>query len=105
MLNRQISFAALALVISACAPATAPVSIPAPVEPDPSPPVSFAEPLEEAPEAWWLLDRSTVPVFGTGTERAYAELLSGMEPRQTVVVAILDSGVEIEPVIIEEGGS
>lgn len=95
MLIRQIPFAALALVIGACAPAAAPVASPAPVEPDPTPPVSFTEPLEEAPESWWLLDRSMVPVFGTGTELAYAELLSGTEPRQTVVVAILDSGVEI----------
>ncbi|HET7322354.1 MAG TPA: S8 family peptidase, partial [Longimicrobiaceae bacterium] len=32
---------------------------------------------------------------GISAERAYAELLSGMEPKQTVVVAIIDSGFDI----------
>ena len=35
-------------------------------------------------------------MFGTGTQRAYDEILAGREPQRTVVVAILDSGVEID---------
>lgn len=47
-----------------------------------------------APERWWLLDPTTDGVIGTGTDRAYRELLAGKEPRQSVVVAIIDSGVD-----------
>lgn len=96
VLNRQTTVAAVALFLGACAPSTVPVSSPVPAEVDPAPPITITEPLDEAPEGWWLQDRSVVPVFGTGTERAYTELLAGMEPRQTVVVAVLDSGIEID---------
>jgi len=45
---------------------------------------------------WHLLDPATDHVPGIGAERAYRELLSGVQPRDTVVVAIIDSGVEID---------
>lgn len=45
---------------------------------------------------WHLLDPTADRVPGIGAERAYRELLSGMQPRDTVVVAIIDSGIEID---------
>jgi subtilisin family serine protease len=45
---------------------------------------------------WHLLDPTADRVPGIGAERAYRELLSGVQPRDTVVVAIIDSGVEID---------
>jgi subtilisin family serine protease len=47
-----------------------------------------------APDRWWLLDEATDGVLGIGADRAYRELLAGREPRQSVVVAIIDSGVD-----------
>jgi subtilisin family serine protease len=51
---------------------------------------------DTAPSNWHLLDPATDRVPGIGAERAYRELLAGMQPRDTVVVAIIDSGVEID---------
>jgi subtilisin family serine protease len=91
---------ALAVAIAACAPgAAAPPASPTPVvEPvtPPTPPVeaAFLPALETAPAGWWLLDPETDNVAGAAVERAYRELLAGREPARTVVVAIIDSGVD-----------
>ncbi|HVH13067.1 MAG TPA: hypothetical protein VM759_08450, partial [Longimicrobium sp.] len=45
---------------------------------------------------WHLLDPTADRVPGISAERAYRELLSGLQPRDTVIVAIIDSGVEID---------
>jgi len=45
---------------------------------------------------WHLLDFTADRVPGISAERAYRELLSGLQPRDTVIVAIIDSGVEID---------
>ena len=45
---------------------------------------------------WHLLDPTADRVPGIGAERAYRELLAGRQPRDTVVVAIIDSGVEVD---------
>jgi subtilisin family serine protease len=47
-----------------------------------------------APDRWWLLDADRDGILGTGVDRAYRELLAGKAPRQSVVVAIIDSGVD-----------
>ena len=94
MLNRHFRLAAFSLLLGACAPATAPVSAPAPS--DREPPPAPAAPLEEAPEGWWLLDQASAHVFGTATNLAYGELLAGRQPARSVVVAVLDSGIEID---------
>ncbi|HKP74594.1 MAG TPA: S8 family peptidase [Longimicrobiaceae bacterium] len=49
----------------------------------------------EPPQNWWQLDPTVNHVNGIGAERAYRELLSNRQPRRTVVVAIIDSGVDI----------
>jgi subtilisin family serine protease len=45
---------------------------------------------------WHLLDATADRVPGISAERAYRELLAGRQPRDTVVVAIIDSGIEID---------
>lgn len=49
-----------------------------------------------APERWWLDDADSHGILGTGVDRAYRELLAGKQPRRSVVVAIIDSGVDTE---------
>src|SRR5680860_249384 len=95
--------------LGACAPAaTEPVSAPAPVSPPSAPaPAPEAQPapapapepdevLAAAPDNWWLLDEAADGVPGISAARAYDDLLAGREPAQTVVVAIIDSGVDDE---------
>jgi subtilisin family serine protease len=105
-------FVAFAIALGACAPSRTvvggPASVPPPSDTRPSTPVTpepipAAEPAEDAasaipsaPERWWLLDPVTDGVYGTGVDRAYRELLAGKAPRDTIVVAIIDSGVDIE---------
>ncbi|HEX7118210.1 MAG TPA: S8 family peptidase [Longimicrobiales bacterium] len=94
---------AVAFALGACAPTRAPSEGPAPSTTQPERPRAEArparpadEPLDAAPENWWLLDAATAGVRGAGVERAYRELLDGKEPRRTVVVAVIDGGVDIE---------
>jgi subtilisin family serine protease len=49
----------------------------------------------EPPQNWWQLDPGTDRVNGIGLGRAYRELLANRQPRRTVTVAIIDSGVDI----------
>jgi len=93
---------ALAIGLSACATAPPPAPAPAPqpaqpprVETPPVPTVTPGQPLTVMPENWWLLDAETNGVYGAGVDRAYREILSRKQPRRSVVVAIIDSGVDI----------
>ena len=94
ILRRLLAISTIAL--AACAPATTtnpparPVPVPSATEPVRMDPVVFAE----APRNWQLLDEEGDQVLGIGLERARTELLAGREPKRTVVVAILDSGVD-----------
>jgi subtilisin family serine protease len=45
---------------------------------------------------WHLLDFQGTPYYGTGVKRAYEELLADKTPVKEVVVAIIDSGTDIE---------
>jgi subtilisin family serine protease len=49
----------------------------------------------EPPQNWWQLDPGTDHVNGIGLGRAFRELLANRQPRRTVTVAIIDSGVDI----------
>jgi subtilisin family serine protease len=90
-----------ALLSSACAttpePAPQPTPVPAerPVTPPPAAP-DAGMPIAVVPERWWLLDAEEDGVHGASVDRAYREVLSHRQPRRTVVVAIIDSGVDIE---------
>jgi subtilisin family serine protease len=92
-----ILFAALA----ACAPAqtaVSPASAPAPraSAPAPAPRAAASTQNPGGPaDNWWLLDPATNRVRGISAARAYQELLAGKQPKRQVVVAIIDSGVDI----------
>lgn len=48
------------------------------------------------PPNWYNLDLKQDGYFGVSTERAYKELLSKKQPKQKVVVAVIDSGTDIK---------
>ncbi|MEJ2540192.1 MAG: S8 family peptidase [Gemmatimonadota bacterium] len=50
--------------------------------------------LAEAPDAWQNLDLQEDGVPGTSADRALRELLADRVPRRTVVVAVIDGGVD-----------
>jgi subtilisin family serine protease len=91
--------------LAACgAPATV-ATVPAPVSsssagvatPPPSDAPSgraVAVTLAEAPRNWQLLDESVDGIPGIGAERAMRELLAGKTPKRTVLVAIIDNGID-----------
>ncbi|HET7563566.1 MAG TPA: S8 family peptidase [Gemmatimonadaceae bacterium] len=88
--------------LAACAPArTTPVSTPAPTSARPTPAPSTAAPtvapattLTEAPREWQLLDESTDHVPGISVARAEHELLAGKQPQRSILVAVIDGGVD-----------
>jgi subtilisin family serine protease len=96
VINRTFPLALLSLAFAACAPAVAPSTGPTPDQPRAGTPPLPAGPLDAPPESWWLLDEPSGRVFGTATERAYREILAGRQPARSVVVAVLDSGIEID---------
>ncbi|MGI8496272.1 MAG: S8 family peptidase [Gemmatimonadaceae bacterium] len=105
-MNRPVLIGLFVLAVGGCAssrtppPQTtpAPVAAPAPALPEsvvkasaaPSGPPAPGE----APRNWQLLDESTDRVPGIGALRAERELLAGRQPRRTVVVAVIDGGVD-----------
>ena len=105
-MKRRITFLLIPFVLGACASssgtppqpgapapgAAAPAA--APAEAAPSPPPATAPVPDEAPDGWQNLDLTNDGVPGTSTERAIAELLAGREPARTVVVAVIDGGVD-----------
>jgi subtilisin family serine protease len=90
------------LAIAACgAPATvatspAPAPAPAASAPAVSTPMTTlpAATVTEAPRNWQLLDETADHIPGISVERAYRELLAGKAPKQTVLVAIIDNGID-----------
>ena len=79
------------------APAPTPSTNPAPAQPQPqpaTPPPTAAAPVAEAPRDWQLLDRSTDRVVGISVRRAERELLANKRPARTVVVAVIDGGID-----------
>jgi subtilisin family serine protease len=85
---RLPGLAALALGAGVLAGPAAAQQQPAPASPD--------EALGLPPANWWFQDQAGGRFPGTGAERAYRELLAGKQPRQPVIVAIVDTGVDIE---------
>src|SRR5258705_13560153 len=78
----------LAIALGACASRTFP-SLPA------APAAAAAEPaIVEAPLNWHLLDAATDHVQGIGVLRAERELLKGKQPKRTVLVAVIDNGID-----------
>ncbi|MDZ7807054.1 MAG: S8 family serine peptidase [Gracilimonas sp.] len=57
---------------------------------------SFRPAVETPSETWHLTPATNESYIGTGVEQAYLEILSGKSPKQKVIVAIIDSGTDIE---------
>ena len=55
-----------------------------------------AQAQEKAPENWFNLDLEQDKVQGVSSEKAYKELLKDKKPKKTVIVAVIDSGVDPE---------
>jgi subtilisin family serine protease len=51
---------------------------------------------------WYNADPSNGEIMGTGVDKAYAEFIKDKAPKKTVVVAVLDSGVDIYHKELEE---
>ncbi len=49
-----------------------------------------------ATEDWHLTSTSKDPFYGTGVQKAYEELLADKTPEKEVIVAIIDSGTDID---------
>jgi len=49
----------------------------------------------KAPNDWFLLDPMDDGIMGTGAQKAY-EFVSDKSPKKTVVVAVIDSGVDLD---------
>lgn len=86
MVKRSVSMLGLSLLLAASAQAQSAY-----------PPMKAAVQIkqDEPPRNWFNLDNAQDNVKGMSVERAYAELLKGKKGR-TVIVAVIDSGVDIE---------
>ena len=45
---------------------------------------------------WYNLDAQSDAILGTSVERAYSELLQNKQPKKTIIVAVIDGGVDID---------
>jgi subtilisin family serine protease len=95
----------LILGLAACSSAATPTAAPPPPPPPPPPreaevtppptpePAPAAPAFRTAPRGWHLLDVAEGSP-GIGVARAYRELLANRQPQRTVVVAVIDGGVD-----------
>ncbi|HEY4305245.1 MAG TPA: S8 family serine peptidase [Gemmatimonadaceae bacterium] len=102
---------AVSLALNACgAPATtAAVTAPTPTSVSSAPampagPATRIPPtvMTEPPKNWQLLDETADHVPGISLERATSELLKSKTPKQTVLVAIIDNGIDTMHVDLKE---
>jgi subtilisin family serine protease len=84
----------LVLALAACSAPSAPSVAPAPASVSAAPTTPPVPTATTAPSDWQLLDATADGVQGTGSRRAVGELLAGRKPARTVVVAIIDGGVD-----------
>jgi subtilisin family serine protease len=96
-MKRIFTAGLLATLAVGCAPAQPPpvAPTPAPTAPPAAPAVLPDTLTTLAPDDWWQLDLERDRVYGTSARRAYEELLAGRQPERSVVVAIIDSGIDI----------
>jgi len=80
------------LVAAACHPA--PTVAPFPPMVAPAPTTAPRGGLTDAPRNWQLLDETLDHVPGLGIDRLQREILRGAAPKATVIVAVIDGGVD-----------
>lgn len=84
-------FGVAIFVVVGCSSSSIVAPPPTPVPPPSSP---AAPAVREAPLNWHLLDPTTDNYPGISADRAMRELLAGKQPRRTVIVAVIDGGVD-----------
>jgi len=107
---RQTALVLTVLFASACAtsappaePTPQPPTTRVPTEaPTTTPPAEVETGERGARSNWQLLDPAADRVPGIGVERAYREVLAGKQPRRTVVVAVIDGGVDTAQVDLRQ---
>ncbi len=72
----------------------APVPVRQPTAPVAEPTTVAKAPYNEPPTDWQLYDLGANHLAGISLIRADTELLSGLQPRQTVLVAVIDGGLD-----------
>ena len=50
--------------------------------------------VQETPKGWHLLDAKENGYYGISLDKAYQSLLKGKQPKQQVIVAVIDSGID-----------
>lgn len=97
-MKRSFLLGVSAFALAACtAPLTvtsAPTPARAPAPAAATPAAVPKTPLDSAPTDWQLLDLASDHVPGISVLRAEHELLAGMAPKPTVLVAVIDGGVD-----------
>jgi len=77
------------------APTPAPTTAPSTMPPAAAQPMRVpAVHVDQLPKNWQLLDQSIDGIPGISSERAMRELLAGRTPKRTVLVAIIDNGID-----------
>jgi len=75
-------------------PAGPPAPIPSALVPLPDVPAAPFAGKDALPKNWQQLDQDADHVAGVSSERAMKELLAGKQPKRTVLVAVIDGGVD-----------
>ncbi len=93
-MTNRFSLIAACLLLGACAPAsTPPAPAPAP-KPAETPAPAPVPVIRQAPLNWHLLDAATDSFPGISLLRAERELLEHRTPARTVLVAVIDNGID-----------
>lgn len=50
----------------------------------------------KTPDNWFLLDPVDDQIIGTSANKAYEKLLQGKSPKEKVIVAVIDSGIDLD---------
>jgi len=82
-----------ALVLSGCGSTTL---VSTPIENIDTVPLKVSELSEEASKRWGHADLMQDTIPGMSVDRAYEELLGNLKVRENVVVAVLDSGIDLD---------
>ena len=59
---------------------------------------------KEVPKGWHLLDRTKDGFYGIASEKTYETLLKDKKPKKMVVVAVIDSGVNVVVEVLRDMG-